>query len=59
MERNRPDAASMPYGGICFQQICAPQDAHDAHRKTASQSRIGAKSGLSPLLNLDLLFARC
>jgi len=28
----------------------APQDAHDVQKKTASQSRIGAKSGKSPLL---------
>lgn len=36
----------------CFQQLCAPQDAHDVQRKTASQSHIGAKSGAGPLLIL-------
>ena len=35
-------------GFVCNKS--APQDAHDAQRKTASQSRIGAKSGANPLL---------
>ena len=49
-ERDRLQRAVHGACRICLQQIRAPQDAHDAHWKTASQSRIGAKSGLAPLL---------
>jgi len=33
-----------------YNKFALREDAHDAHQKTASQSRIGAKSGLAPLL---------
>jgi len=40
-------------GFVCNKS--ASQDAHDAQMKTASQSRIGAKSGAGPLLIIDFL----